>query len=146
MPESNRTFMRFQWRMHKWLWNLSGGRLGRRVGGLPVLELVTIGRRSGEERQILINYVDSHGSPAIIGSNAGRDADPAWVLNLRANPEARARWDAEWHDVAAVELEGAEREAVWDAAVAANPGYATYAQDRSRPITIVRLDDVTSGQ
>ncbi len=140
MPESNRTFMRFQWRMHKWLWNASGGRLGRKVAGLPVLELITIGRRSGDERQILINYIDSDGRPAIIGSNAGRNSDPAWVLNLRANPEARARWDGTWHDVVGVELAGGERQAVWESAVAANSGYATYADGMSRQIPIVRLE------
>jgi deazaflavin-dependent oxidoreductase (nitroreductase family) len=140
MAEVNRSVMRFQWRMHKVLWNLSGGRLGRRVAGLPVLELITVGHRSGEERQILINYVDGGGSPAIIGSNAGRDADPAWVRNLRANPRARARWDGRWHDVTAVELEGSAREAAWDAAVAANPGYAEYEAGMTRTIPIMRLD------
>lgn len=33
MGETNRTFMRFQWQAHKVLWNASGGRIGRKVGG-----------------------------------------------------------------------------------------------------------------
>ena len=91
MAESNRTWMRFQWRTHKLLWNLSGGRLGRRVAGMPVLELVTIGHKSGQERQILISYVGDDDAPLVVGSNAGRDVDPAWVKNLRVNPRARMR-------------------------------------------------------
>ena len=112
MAESNRTKMRFQWRMHKFIWYLSGGRLGRKVVGMPVLELVTTGHKSGLERTILITYVDDERGPALIGTNAGRDSDPPWVKNLRANPEARARWSGRWRDVVAVELEGDERNRV----------------------------------
>jgi len=140
MAEANRTFMRFQWKSHKLLWNLSGGRLGRRAAGLPVLELVTVGHRSGQERQILINYVDDRGGPAVIGTNAGRDTDPAWVKNLRANRQARARWDGKWYDVTAVELEGEDHRRVWEAAVAANPGFDAYRQGFTRQVPIMRLE------
>ena len=141
MSEANRTFMRFQWRAHKVLWNASGGRLGRKVGGLPTLELVTTGRKSGEPRQILITYFDHEGSPVLVGTNAGRDADPAWVLNLRADPNARARWDGAWRDVAARELTGTEHSEVWEAAVQANHAYAEYAESLTRLIPIVVLTE-----
>ena len=140
MPESNRTFMRLQWRLHKALWNASGGRLGRRVIGMPVVEVLTIGRRSGVERQILITYVQDGGAPAIVGTNAGRDADPAWAHNLRANPDVSARWDGTWHEPRAVALDGQPWERVGAAADAANPGYADYAEGLSRPIPIFRLE------
>lgn len=140
MAESNRTAMRIQWRLHRALWNASGGWLGRRVVGMPVAEVVTIGRRSGAERQILITHVDDCGHPAIVGTNAGRDADPAWAHNLRAHPDVAARWDGSWHDVRAVELDGESWERVWAEAVAANPGYAEYAEGLSRHIPIFRLE------
>ena len=140
MAESNRTWMRFQWRAHKLLWNLSGGRLGRKVVGMPVVELITIGHKSGRERQILITYVDDGGVPALIGTNAGRDTDPAWVKNLRAHPNARARWGGTWRDVRAVELEGDDHERVWNAGVAVNPGYAEYLDGMTRSVPIVRLE------
>lgn len=139
MGEANRSAMRMQWKLHRVLWNLSGGRFGRQVVGMPVVELVTIGRTSGLERQVLLTYVDHDGAPAVIGTNAGRDVDPAWVKNLGANPDARARWDGEWHDVTAVDLTGSEHDAVWEAAVAANAGYAAYAETLTRPIPIVHL-------
>lgn len=140
MPESNRTAMRIQWRLHKAVWNGSGGRLGRRINGMPVVELVTIGRKSGEERKILITYVDDGGSPAIVGTNAGRDTDPAWAHNLRAHPDVRARWDGHWHDVRAVELEGETWARVWSVAATTNTGYAAYAEDLTRHVPIFRLD------
>lgn len=140
MAESNRTTMRLQWRLHKLIWNLSGGRLGRRTIGMPVVELVTVGHKSGQERQILITYVEDEGVPTIIGTNAGKDVDPAWVKNLRANPNARARWDGQWRDVRGIELEGEDHARVWDEAVAVNPGYAEYRDDLTRPVPIIRLD------
>ncbi len=140
MAEANRTKMRFQWRMHRLIWNLSGGRLGRKVMGMPVVELVTIGRKSGEERQILITYVEHEGAPAIVGTNAGRDIDPAWVKNLRANPQARARWDGEWRQVTGVELTGDAYDQAWDTAVKMNSLYADYERDLTRPVPIIRLE------
>lgn len=139
MVEANRAWMRFQWKMHKLMWNLSGGRLGRKVGGLPVLELVTIGHKSGLKRQILINYIGSNDAPVIVGTNAGRDTDPAWVKNLRVTPSARVRLAGTWSDVTGVELTGAEHEAAWEQAVAASDGYAGYAEVLRRPIPIFRL-------
>ena len=139
MSETNRTFMRFQWQAHRLLWNLSGGRLGRKVAGMPVLELVTIGRKSGEPRQILISYVEYEGSPALVGTNAGRNVDPAWMLNLRADPHARARWDGTWRDITARELTGSAHRQVWEEAVRVNSAYTGYAESLTRPIPIVLL-------
>lgn len=141
MAETNRRKMQAQWRMHKLVWKLSGGRLGRRVVGMPVLELVTTGHKSGQPRQILITYVECNGSPAIIGTNAGRDVDPAWVKNLRVNPAARARWDGKWREVTGIELAGSEHAAAWAIAVAANSGYEEYRRELTRPIPIIRLDE-----
>ena len=143
MAETNRMSMRVQWGLHKLLWNVSGGRFGRHVAGLPVVEVVAVGHESGLERQVLLNYVESDGVPAVIGSNAGRDSDPAWVRNLRANPRARGRWNGRWHDVVAEELEGADRDAVWKAAVEANRGYRSYAEGMTRSIPIFRLVPVS---
>ena len=106
---------------------------------MPVLELVTTGHKSGRSRQILITYIDHAGSPAIVGTNAGKDVDPAWVRNLRATPTARARWDGNWRTVTAVELTGNDHAAVWRAAIALNPGYVQYAGVLTRPIPIMHL-------
>lgn len=139
MGEANRAAMRVKWRLHKLAWKASGGRIGRTVSGMPVVELVTVGNKSGEPRQILITYVEFEGAPAVIGTNAGRDTDPAWVRNLRADPKARARWNGTWHDVTAVELSGEEHTRAWESAVRANRAYADYANGLTRPIPIMWL-------
>ena len=100
---------------------------------------MTKGRKSGEPQQILITYFDHGGSPVLVGTNAGRDADPAWVLNLREDPNARARWDGAWRDVTTRALTGTEHNEAWEAAVQASPAYAQYAESLTRPIPIVVL-------
>jgi deazaflavin-dependent oxidoreductase (nitroreductase family) len=133
--------MRFQWRVHKLLWNLSGGRLGTRAIGMPVLELVTTGHRSGEPRSILISYVPMPAGPAIAGTNAGADRDPAWVKNLRVDPKARVREDGKWREVNARFTEGPEWDAAWDLFLD-HSGYADYQRMLTRHIPIVVLEDV----
>lgn len=132
--------MRFQWKAHKLLWNLSGGRLGKRAIGMPVLELVTTGHVSGRQRSILISYVIMPSGPAIAGTNAGAARHPAWVENLRAEPKARVREDGEWRDVTARFVNGREWDAAWDLFLD-HPGYADYQRMLSRQIPIVILED-----
>lgn len=134
-----RGFMRAQWRIHKLMWNVSGGRFGRRVGGMPVLELVTTGWKSGASRHILIWYIQHDDGFALAGTNAGADRDPAWVKNLRADPEARVRVDGRWSDVRARFLEGAEHDLTWQRFLDADDGYADYAAVLTRPVPLVVL-------
>lgn len=85
---ASRPVMRVQWKLHKLVWRASGGQLGTRVLGMPVLELITTGRKTGQPRPILISYLNVNGAPTLIGTHAGAEHDPAWVGNLRANPDA----------------------------------------------------------
>jgi deazaflavin-dependent oxidoreductase (nitroreductase family) len=133
--------MRLQWRFHRLVWDLSGGRLGRRALGMPVLELVTIGRRSGRERSILIGYVETPRGPALAGTNAGAPTDPAWIENLRASPEARTMTAGTWRDVRARFLEADEYDRVWDQFLKADDAYAGYESMLDRPIPLVVLED-----
>jgi F420H(2)-dependent quinone reductase len=142
---ANRSVMRLQWRSHKLMWRLSGGRLGNRVVGMPVLELVTIGHKSGKQRSILITYLDEPGGPIVFATNAGLDRDPAWVTNLRACDVVRVRIAGEWTDRRATEpTDEGERQRLWRAAVAANPDYARYLAMLTRSVPIVQLRSPTS--
>jgi F420H(2)-dependent quinone reductase len=137
---SNRSVTRFQWRTHKVLWSLSGGRLGARAVGMPVLELVTTGHKSGLPRSILVTYVDEPEGPVVFGTNAGLGRDPSWVVNLRAQPEVRIRTNRQWAACRAVEIvDEPQRSRLWQAALAANPGYAKYLPTINRPLPIVQL-------
>lgn len=129
-----------QWKLHRLAWNLTRGRIGRRVLGMPVLELVTTGHKTGEERSILISYVETPAGPAVAGTNAGADHDPAWIRNLRAEPWAKVREAGEWRDVRARFLEGAEAEGAW-ARFTDHRGYGEYREMTDRAIPLVALED-----
>ena len=67
----------------------NGGKVGGQFEGFPLLLLTSTGAKSGAERLNLIGYFDIDGKNYIVGSAAGRDQSPAWVFNLRANPDAK---------------------------------------------------------
>lgn len=137
--------MRLQWGAHRLVWRVSGGRLGRKAIGMPVLELVTTGWKSGEPRSILITYVDTSSGPAIAGTNAGAPHDPAWVRNLRADPRARVRHAGRWREVEARFAEGAEWQEIWDL-FRVLPGYPDYERIVARPIPLVVLEPASASQ
>jgi deazaflavin-dependent oxidoreductase (nitroreductase family) len=91
------------------------------AGGQRVLALTTTGRRSGKPRSTTVAYVRLNGSIASAGLNLGSDRDPAWVLNLRADPSATIELEGERIDVTAREAGGAEAGELWRAFDAALP-------------------------
>lgn len=137
--------LRFMWRVHRFVWKATGGRLGTRAVGLPVLELRTIGRKSGQVRPVLLSFVEHERGPAVVASNAGHDRHPAWYRNLEANPLAELRLGRRTWPVRAVDAAGSERSELWDRFVAANPDYVEYAERAGgREIPIVILESVAT--
>src|SRR5919199_61512 len=89
-------------RLHAWLLRRTGGRLGRRFLGIPVLVLRTTGRRSGEPRESPMFFLAHRDGWAVMAANAASKRPPAWFLNLEAEPDAEAlRGGAEFGPVAA---------------------------------------------
>ena len=83
------------------------------AGGQPVLALTTTGRQSGELRRTVVAYVE-HGDGYAVGAlNLGSDRDPAWCLNLRANPRATVTVAGKTTAVRAREAKGPEAEELW---------------------------------
>ncbi len=109
------------------------------MAGLPVLELITIGRASGKPRSVLLNFVEHPEGVVVVGSNAGADTQPAWWRNLEANSSAKVRRAGSIERVSARELGGPERDDVWMMFVAANGAYAAYAAATTRLIPVVLL-------
>lgn len=129
----------FLWKAHRLLYSLSRGRLGGRAVGLPVLELTTVGRRSGQVRRVLLNYLDDPEGFVVIASNAGDARNPSWWLNLQADPMATVRVARNRFQARAEEVSPEEYGGLFARFVQANPGYAEYASLTSRRIPIVRL-------
>jgi deazaflavin-dependent oxidoreductase (nitroreductase family) len=78
--------------VHRAMLKISGGRLGWNASRMPVLELTTTGRKSGEPRSVMLTSPVQEGSTVVIvASRGGDDHHPAWFLNLRDNPGGRRR-------------------------------------------------------
>ena len=122
---------------------LSGGRVGGRMMGAPVLLLHHVGAKSGKKRVSPLIYVDGGGDVAIVASKGGVDRHPAWFHNLRANPETVVEVPREGRRrVRARVAEGEERARLWEKAVAVYRPYAQYQTYTERAIPIVVLERV----
>jgi deazaflavin-dependent oxidoreductase (nitroreductase family) len=128
------------WRVHRWLFQVSGGRIGSSMNGFPILLLTTRGRRSGEPRRVALQYLEHGGALAVAGSYAGEDRDPAWWLNLQATPEAEVMIGGRAFDVRAREAFGPERAALFDRFTKVDSAYAEYAERTTRTIPVVVLE------
>jgi deazaflavin-dependent oxidoreductase (nitroreductase family) len=82
------------------------------LAGLPVLELVVVGRRSGERRATHLIGVPFEQDLALLGTNFGRPRTPAWVLNLEAHPRATVTHHGRSREVVARPATDVERAAV----------------------------------
>jgi deazaflavin-dependent oxidoreductase (nitroreductase family) len=128
------------WRFHRWIYRVSGGRLGGRLGRLPVLLLTTRGRRSGVRRTVALTYLQEGPAYIVIASNAGERSHPAWWLNLTARPEAVILVGRSQIPVAAREATGEQRERLWERIIATEPSYRLYQKRTSRRIPVVILE------
>lgn len=126
------------WKLDPMLMRLSRGRIG--LGGLlPTALLETTGARSGEPRANVVIYFHDGDDPVVIASKLGMDHHPAWLHNLRANPQVRLGGQT---FRAGEVLDEAERERLWALADRVLPAYASYrerAAATGRTIPIVRL-------
>jgi deazaflavin-dependent oxidoreductase (nitroreductase family) len=141
VPTVRRTkLMELLWKLHPALVRATGGRIGGRIMGMPVLLLTTVGRKSGAPRTRALTYLARGDAAVVIASFAGEPRHPDWWLNLKKNPQAQIERDGRRSHVVAREAEGAERERLWQDVVAMDGGYAVYQQRTARRIPVVVLE------
>ena len=75
-------------RMMVWLYRRSGGRIGGRMFGAPILLITSTGRRTGRPWTNPVMCQRDGDGYVVIASNGGADRHPGWWLNLRHRPEA----------------------------------------------------------
>jgi deazaflavin-dependent oxidoreductase (nitroreductase family) len=123
----------------------NGGKVGGPFEGADLLLLTTTGAKSGQRHTSPLAYQRIDGKLVIIGSYRGADIHPAWVHNLRANPQAHIEIGTESYDVVARELPPEERAPVWAKIVAIAPGFGDYQANTSRVIPLVELTRASHG-
>lgn len=130
--------------MHRALLRLTRGRMASRLGSMPVIELTTTGRRSGESRRALLTVAAREGDAlVVVASRGGDDAHPAWYLNLVADPVVLVGAPGDAPRRMHARVAGAdERERFWPRVVASYRGYASYQRRTEREIPLVVLEPV----
>ena len=128
--------------IHRILLKASGGRAGWSAMGMPVLELTTTGRKSGQPRQVMLTSPWQEGSVlVVVASRGGDDKAPAWFLNLQENPDVEVSLQgAETQRMRARVASPAERERLWPLVTADHSNYAGYQTKTTREIPLVLLE------
>jgi deazaflavin-dependent oxidoreductase (nitroreductase family) len=130
---------------HRAVLALSRGRVGREIDRMPVLELVTVGRRSGKQRAVLLTAPARDGEAlVVVASKGGDERHPDWLLNLRTHPHVEvALQGGPRRPMTARIVEGSERERLWNEITSSYPRYAAYQRRTVRVIPVVVLEPAT---
>ena len=138
-----RWFVRFAWSTHRGLYRISGGRVGLRrakANRYGMMRLTTTGRRTGQERSVILGYFDDGPNLVTMAMNGWADAEPAWWLNLQAQPEATVDLVDGRHFVSGRAAAGEERSRLWDRWREIDTNLDGYAARRSAETAVVILE------
>ena len=126
---------------HEAVFRASGGRLLSSCGGMPVLVLTTVGRKSGQPRSTMLTAPVRDGERLVlVASYGGDDRHPAWFLNLRDNPDVTVTMDGRTRPMRARVASPEEKADLWPRVVAAYQGYGGYQSRTSREIPVVIIE------
>jgi len=116
------------------------GQLSGRMAGRQLLLLTTTGARTGEPRTAVVGYRKAGDIFVVIASANGAATDPAWYVNLLANPTATVEVGPEKLNVRARTLKGRERDKLAKLVEYLEPQQKL----TSRKIPVVALEPVKS--
>ena len=129
---------------HRVLVTISFGKVGWSTGSMKVLQLTTIGRKTGQPRSVMLTSPVQEGKTiVIVASRGGDDTHPAWFLNLRDNPDVEVAYKgAPKQRMHARVADAAERARLWPLVIADHKNYAGYQTKTTREIPLVLLEPV----
>jgi len=129
--------------MHRGLYWVTRGRLGLRrpkPNGWGIMRLTTIGRRTGQERSVMVGYFEDGPNFVTMAMNGWGEAEPAWWLNLQAHPEVQAELTDGPLLVVGRAAENDERERLWARWQQIDKNLDAYAAKRSTETAVVVLE------
>lgn len=115
-PLPPRWFIYMAWQIHRAINTVSGGRWGlwrptpKRWGAM---RLRVVGRRTGKERRVILGYFEDGPNLVTMAMNGWGAPEPAWWLNLQANPDTTVALAGESRAVHGRAATGQERERLW---------------------------------
>ncbi len=138
-----RWFVRLAWSTHRGLYRLTGGRLGLRrakANRYGMMRLTTSGRRTGQERSVILGYFDDGPNLVTMAMNGWNPREPAWWLNLQAHPDASVDLAGGQRAVTGRAAEGEERSQLWDRWRELDKNLDGYAARRAGETAVVVLE------
>lgn len=128
--------------VHRVILKASFGRVGWNASNMPVLELTTTGRKSGQPRSVMLTSPLKEGDTVVIvASRGGDDTNPAWFLNLVDDPAVQVSLGgAPAVPMHARVASAEERARMWPLVVADHTRYAGYQTKTMREIPLVLLE------
>jgi len=125
--------------IYQWLYEKTDGRFTW-LGGLPVLLLRTVGRKSGQERTAALVYLQDGDDLVVVASNGGSDRPPGWLFNVRAKPDVGVQLGRQRRRMRARVADDHERARLWPLVNRNNSNrYDGYQAKTRRQIPIVIL-------
>lgn len=140
MVQQPKGFIRFFSAMNRGLYKLTGGRIGAKFHGAPVVLLTTKGRKTGKERTWPLLTVKNGDAYTFVGSFGGHDQHPGWYLNLVANPDVTVREGRRTVKGRARVASGAERDQLYQRFIDVYSTYGDYAKATEREIPVVIVE------
>jgi deazaflavin-dependent oxidoreductase (nitroreductase family) len=116
----------------------------RKFQNADMLQLTTVGAKTGQQRQTTVVYFPDRGnSMLIVGSAGGAVQHPAWFFNIAKHPDqVWARVGDRRFRVIPETLIGQERASAWERIKTQSPVFKGYETKTDRELPIVRLTPV----
>ena len=121
------------------LYRLTGGTIGGKLVGMPVLLLNSIGRKSGKKRTTPVAYIRDGTNYVVTASNGGAATNPGWFYNLQSSPQTTIQVMAETLPVMAQQANPEEKSRLWSQLIKVAPNFEEYQRKISREIPMVIL-------
>ena len=120
---------------------LTRGRVNLGANQLPTLLMTVRGRKSGVERTVPLVYFTDGDDVILMASSFGRPKLPAWYHNVIASREVTLAAGVVSERYRASEVEGPERDALYEKATRVYEGYGLYEQRTAgiRKVPVLRL-------
>ncbi len=140
-----RWFVRLAWSTHRGIYRITRGRMGLwrpKPNKWGTARLTTTGRRSGQERSVMVGYFEDGPNLVTMAMNGWAEGEPAWWLNLQANPLATVEVAGGSRAVRGRAAEGEERSRLWDRWREIDDNLDAYAARRPRETAVVILEPI----
>ena len=138
-----RWFVRLAWMGHRAIYRLTGGRRGvwpPKPGKWGAMRLKTVGRKSGQERVAIVGYYEDGPNLVTLAMNGWAEGEPAWWLNLQAQPDVIVELKDGPRAVRGRAATGEERTRLWKAWYDYGDDVDGYATRRSTETAVVVLE------